>query len=222
VVDIAPQASEPTRLPPALARMPAALTLEYRLDEELPLTVGVPYRHVERWKVAVLVDSASADRPPLEIGYAHVLIFNLEPGDDIRDYADRRSGTWVDHTGGVGRDRSAGEPDPDHASQTSHMLLLDKVWLEPDSRGLGLGPIIAAAVIERLGRGCYVAACYPAPFENPTQRGDDRDLAIEALGRLWSKVGFTHWRDGVWMLDLNTSDRHAAFAALLAEHHSTG
>ena len=80
----------------------------------------------------------------------------------------------------------------------------------------GLGPIVAAAVIERLGRGCHLAACYPAPFDDPTQHPDDRDRAIEALGKLWSKVGFTHWRDGVSMLDLDTSDRHAALAKLLA------
>ena len=107
-------------------------------------------------------------------------------------------------------------PDNDEGSRPSHVLVLDRVWLHPDSRGQGLGPIVAAAVIERLGRGCHLAACYPAPFDDPTQHPDDRDRAIEALGKLWSKVGFTHWRDGVSMLDLDTSDRHAALAKLLA------
>jgi GNAT superfamily N-acetyltransferase len=208
VIDTAPQASRP-------GSTPVTLALEYRLDERIALTASQPYRHVERWEVAVRDTSASPDRPPVEIGYAHVLVFNLEPGDDIRDYTDRTSGTWVDNDGTVGRERSAGEPPVDNGSRPSHVLVLDRVWLHPEARGHGLGPIVAAAVIERLGRGCDVAACYPAPFETPAQRSEDRDLAIEALGRLWSKVGFTHWRDGVWMLDLSAGDRHAALAKLL-------
>jgi GNAT superfamily N-acetyltransferase len=209
VVDSAQQARRPSR-------PPAALALEYRLDDRIALAASQPYRHVERWVVAVLDTCASTDGPPIEIGHAHVLVFNLEPGDDICDYADPASGTWVDNAGRVGREPSAGEPLPDNGSQPSHVLVLDRVWLHPESRGHGLGPIIAAAVIERLGRGCDIAACYPAPFETPTQASGDRDLAIEALGKLWSKVGFTHWRDGVWMLDLSTGDRHAALAKLLA------
>ena len=195
---------------------PAALVLQYRLDEQLPLAVGAPYRHVERWEVVVVVDPAPPDVQPAEIGYAHVLIFNLEPGDDVRDFADPTSGTWIDNAGGGCQALPLPGPDNDEGSRPSHVLVLDRVWLHPDSRGQGLGPIVAAAVIERLGRGCHLAACYPAPFDDPTQHPDDRDRAIEALGKLWSKVGFTHWRGGVSMLDLDTSDRHAALAKLLA------
>lgn len=196
--------------------VPTALALDYRLDERITLGTDPPYRHVERWQVAVVADSASEGGPPAEIGYAQVLVFNLEPGDDIGDYADRDSGTWVDHASRVGRPRSARGPRVDVGAHDSHVLLLDRVWLHPDWRGHGLGPILAAAVIERLGRGCHLAACYPAPFDHPTQLPDARDRAIEALGRLWSKVGFTHWRDGVWTIDLNSRDRHAALAQLVA------
>jgi len=213
---------QPTGTPSWLGVAPTAVTLEYRLDERVPLIGNVPYCHVERWHVAALDGSASSDVLPVDIGYAHVLIFNLEPGDDIRDYADRRSGTWVDNGGGGRRRGLAGEPDEDDGGQATHVLVLDRVWLRTEWRGHGLGPIIAAAVIERLGRGCHVAACYPAPFENPSQDADERQLSIEALGRLWSKVGFTHWRDGVWMLDLNTDDRHAAIETLLAARQPAG
>jgi GNAT superfamily N-acetyltransferase len=195
---------------------PAALRFEYRLDEQLPLTVGPTYRHIERWAVVVLADSTSPDTQPVEIGYAYVLVFNLEPDDDIRDLTDPTSGTWIDKVTSGRQARRPCEPDGAEGSPASHVLVLDRVWLRPDSRGQGLGPIIAAAVIERLGRGCQLAACYPAPFEDPTQHPNDRDRAIEALGKLWSKVGFSPWRDGVWMLDFNTSDRHATLAQLLA------
>jgi hypothetical protein len=194
---------------------PDALVFEYHLDEQLPLTVVPAYRHIERWNVTVLAEDVSSERHPAEIGYAHVLVFNMEPGDDISDFADRTSGTWIDRPA-AGQSRSISESDSEVMPRSTHVLLLDRVWLSPDFRGLGLGPIIAAAVIERLGRGCHVAACYPAPFDNPTQQPDDRDRSIEALGKLWSAVGFTHFRDGVWMLDLESGSRHAALARLLA------
>jgi GNAT superfamily N-acetyltransferase len=197
----------------ALRQRVASLLLDYHLEEHVALDASATYRHVERWAVSVLIDGGA------EIGYVKVLVFNLEPGIDIGDLADQASGTWIDvvtASGGPGADR------PD-----SHVLLLDRVWLDPDHRGQGLGPIVAAAVIERLGRGCGLAACFPAPFEDPSedrpqgpdgrfQGPDDRDRAIEKLSKVWSTVGFTHWRDGVWLIDLQASDAHAALAKLLA------
>jgi GNAT superfamily N-acetyltransferase len=94
-------------------------------------------------------------------------------------------------------------------------MVLDRVWVRPDYRGNGLGPIIAAAVIQRLGRGCHLAACYPAPFEE-TDDPADRDRAVAALGRLWATVGFRQWGDGVWMLAPQEHDTHAALAELVA------
>jgi hypothetical protein len=91
---------------------------------------------------------------------------------------------------------------------------LERLWIEPAYRGNGLGPIVAAFAILRLGRGCRLAACYPAPLET-SQISEDRDHSIEALGRIWAKVGFTPWNDGVWMLDLEAADVHDALERLL-------
>lgn len=183
----------------------ATLLLEYRLDERIELSRPAPYRHVERWDVSVLLDSSSSGDGRVEIGDAHVIVFNLEPGQDIGDLADPASGTWVD------ADDHAGGRDP---GPSTHVLVLDRVWLREEHRGHGLGPIIAAAVIDRLGRGCHLAACFPAPFEAPGT-DDERDHSIDALGRLWAKAGFRHWRDGVWMLNPQEDDIHAVLLDLL-------
>lgn len=201
--------------------MPGELVLAYRLEERIPLDVGAPPRHVERWAVSVLLDRSAAGDDRVEIGYVHVLVFTLEPGLDIGDLADRASGTWIDV------DTRAGAPpvpaDPgDDPGRAGHILLLDRVWLDPDHRGCGLGPIVAAAVIGRLGRGCHLAACYPAPFEAASGQPEDRARAVEALGRVWSKVGFRHWRDGVWMLDLTTNDMQATLADLIEARSRAG
>jgi GNAT superfamily N-acetyltransferase len=184
------------------------LLVSYRLEEQLALDASLSRPRIERWDASVFVD---AD----EIGYAQVLVFNLEAGGDIRDLADAASGTWIDVHSGSRPPGSSGGAALESQAET-HVLLLDRVWLHPDYRGQGLGPIVALTVIDRLGRGCHLAACYPAPFEDPDQSDDDRNHAIQSLGRLWSKVGFQEWRDGVWMLDLAHADLRAALGELLA------
>jgi len=195
--------------------VPEELELVYRLEERIPLDGGAPSRHVERWAVSVFLDRRASGDVRVEIGYAHVLVFTLEPGRDIREFADRASGTWIDVETRPDAPRSPADPGDD-PERTGHIVLLDRVWLDPDHRGDGLGPIVAAAAIGRLGRGCHLAACYPAPFETTSCRPEDQARAVEALGRLWSKVGFRHWRDGVWMLDLSTHDMQATVAELVA------
>lgn len=179
------------------------LFFDYRLEDEVSLERFVQ-RNLERWTVSVSVQGPGTSQERSEIASAHVLIVNLEPGRDVRDFTDRASGAWLDLD-------STSRVQPE-----SRVLVLDRVWLRPDHRGEGLGPIIAAAVIDRLGRGCDLAACYPAPLE-AGGKGLARDASIEALGRIWSQVGFRHWSDGVWMLDLNRHGTRAALAALIAQ-----
>lgn len=179
----------------------SAVVLEYHLEEPVRLDRPALYSQVERWTVSVLAVPAAGEAR-VQIGYANLLIFNLAPGADIGDLTDPVSGTWLSGHDGVAR--------PER-----HVLLLDRLWLSPDWRGQGLGPVVAAAAIERLGRGCDLAACYPAPFEDLDPQPDVRQRAVEVLGRIWSKVGFTEWNDGVWMIDLSTDDVHAALVALI-------
>jgi hypothetical protein len=200
--------------------VPAELLLRYRLEDRIALDGGTGCPHIERWTVSVLERTAGG-ADPVEIGYAHVLVFTLEPGDDIGDLADLASGSWTEAGA-----RPAASPLPAGLAGapggTSHILLLDRVWLDPEHRGGGLGPVVAAAAMARLGRGCHLAACYPAPFEGPSRPPADQARAVEALGRVWSKVGFRHWRDGVWMLDLTTNDLQATLTGLLTARSAVG
>lgn len=194
--------------------MPSELLLAYRLEEGIALDATPSSRHVERWAVSVLSDRSATGEGRVEIGYAHVLVLTLEPGRDIGELVDRASGDWIDVETSADAPGSPFDLGADR-ERTGHILLLDRVWLDPDHRGHGFGPIVAAAAIERLGRGCHLAACYPAPFEAASKQPEDRARAVEALGRVWSKVGFRHWRDGVWMLDLSTSDMHTTLVELV-------
>ncbi len=191
------------------ARLPG-IVLEYRLEEPVSLVDAPAFGHVERWAVSVRVDHPDAADHRRNIGSAQLIVLHLEPGVTLADLTDTVSGDWVD----PGPMRTHADTDSEPAGTS--FLVLDRLWIEPDSRGNGLGPIVAACAILRLGRGCRLAACYPAPFE-PSRTSEDRDRSIEALGRIWAKAGFKPWNDGVWMLDLHTTDLRDALDRLLPQ-----
>jgi GNAT superfamily N-acetyltransferase len=201
---------------PSRLTYPSGILLEYRLEEPVSLIDAPAFGHIERWTVAVLVDHLDAADERRNIGYARVIVLNLEAGVTLADLADPASGDWVEISALETRtDTAAGiARDDESESEETSLLVLDRLWIEPDYRGNGLGPIVAACAILRLGRGCRLAACYPAPFET-SRASEDRDRSIEALGRIWAKVGFTPWNDGVWMLDLRTTDLRDALERLL-------
>jgi hypothetical protein len=126
------------------------------------------------------------------------------------DLADEATGEWVERTWPRAHDAE---------TDASSVLVLDRLWIDPEWRGNGLGPIVAACAIARLGRGCRLVACYPAPYESvPSESAplpEDRDRSVEALSRIWAKVGFTPWSDGVWMLDLQSDAARESFDRLL-------
>jgi GNAT superfamily N-acetyltransferase len=193
------------------------LVFNYRLQERVALTREPDYQHLERWTVSVVLGDGTG-QPAEDVGYVHVIVINLEAGRDIIDLIDRASGQWVDAAGADhattsperGQEQASGDVGP---VQASHTLLLDRVWVEPRYRGHGFGPLIAAVVLSRLGRGCHMVACYPAPFVGE-RRPEDRDREIQALCRIWAKVGFVHFGGGVWTLDLQVTDLQATVRRL--------
>jgi GNAT superfamily N-acetyltransferase len=196
---------------------PTGIVLEYRLEEPVSLVAAPVFGHIERWTVSVLVEHPNAADGKSNIGYARVIVLNLEAGVSLADLADTATGDWgeVVHPVDGPTDAPAhATRDDDSEPAGTSFLVLERLWIEPDYRGNGLGPIVASCAILRLGRGCRLAACYPAPFE-ASRTSEDRDRSVEALGRVWAKVGFTPWNDGVWMLDLESTDLRDALGRLL-------
>jgi hypothetical protein len=175
--------------------------LDYHLRDEFALDNADWARHVERWTV-------TASGPRAEpVGYAHVIILNLDGDIEIGDLTDAASGTWREPItpARTGQEHVLGE----------HVLLLDRVFIEPEHRGVALGPIVAALAIGRLRRGCHVAVCFPGPFEGPRPK-TQHDSAVAALGRIWAAVGFRPRPDGVWVLNLDDDTLRVATDRLLS------
>ena len=201
----------------ARAGLPTGIVLEYRLEEPVSLVDASAFPHIERWTVSVLADQSNGEGDRRHIGYARVIVLNLDAGVTLADLTDSATGEWIEIAGTVETrtERGAGGAHGEDSEPTeARYLVLERLWIEPGFRGNGLGPVTACYAILRLGHGCRLAACYPAPFE-PSQSAEDRDRSIAALGRIWAKVGFRPWNDGVWMLDLHATDMRDQLKGLL-------
>src|SRR2546423_8864980 len=86
---------------PARRAAPSGIVLEYRLDEPVSLVDVPAFGHIERWTVSVLVDPPNGEDDPRDIGYARLIVLNLEAGVTLADLADPASGDWVDVIGPV-------------------------------------------------------------------------------------------------------------------------
>ena len=192
---------------------PSRLTFDYRLSEDVALAGEAWAHHIERWNVTVAGESGTP------VGYVHVIILNLDGDVEVADLADATSGEWREPVVHDLARRTVGTRGPVGINPSvgvlgAHVLVLDRVFIEPEFRGSGLGPIVAALVLGRLQRGCHFAVCFPAPFDGP--RGEEeRDRSVVALGRVWATVGFRARPDGVWVLDLQDDTLRLATERLL-------
>lgn len=126
-------------------------------------------------------------------------------------------------------DARTGQLDPDLDDLLEPMgdriLILSSVRLTPGWRGFGLGVLLAGTAIKKLSGGVRAAACYPAPIDELNDEEPDspaaREQAIAALGKVWARLGFEHFRDGVHVLDLSlvTLDESLGRLHKRAEQH---
>lgn len=79
------------------------------------------------------------------------------------------------------------------------LLILNRVQLAPEWRGFGIGVLLAGLAIQRLSGGCVAAVCHAAPIDDDP---DQTEAAADKLGDVWAQLGFRHFRDGVYYLDL--------------------
>lgn len=96
------------------------------------------------------------------------------------------------------------------------LIVADRVSVDPQYRGHGLGPLLLAEALVELGQGCQLAVCTPAPFEEPTGYDDINGTALvdagaaerwehrrDELRLLWSRLGFERFEDtDIYTLDL--------------------
>ncbi len=82
------------------------------------------------------------------------------------------------------------------------LLIMDRVRIEPQWRGYGIGALAAAEAIRRLAPGCCAVACEPAPTDGEFEDDEPGYKAAQTkIAKVWESVGFTEFSNGIYLLD---------------------
>ncbi|MGW4823221.1 hypothetical protein ACWEP4_30680 [Streptomyces sp. NPDC004227] len=113
-------------------------------------------------------------------------------------------------------DVGTGEWDPAFEEALAHpvgdLLVMDRVILEPEWRGLGLGPVLAGTAIRRLSQDCVAVACEPGSADGRELTEAQHREAAAKLAGTWSRIGFEPFADGVHILDCHLQQPHDLLA----------
>ncbi|MGY5059992.1 hypothetical protein ACWDFR_39010 [Streptomyces sp. 900105755] len=90
-------------------------------------------------------------------------------------------------------------------------LIVDSVSIDSRLRGHGLGVLLTGMTLDYLCNGTGVIALIPASLEHLPDIPHEQ--ARTRLGQAWSRLGFTPYRDNVWILDPGLTTLHHAVAA---------
>lgn len=77
-----------------------------------------------------------------------------------------------------------------------NVLLLDRIYLEQEWRGHGVGTFVIKAVLQHMGYGCDIVALHPQPIEKGNGKSD-RDPA--GLVAWYKTLGFRPLADTVYL-----------------------
>jgi GNAT superfamily N-acetyltransferase len=80
-----------------------------------------------------------------------------------------------------------------HREDLPNLMLINRLELDADVRGQGIGKQVADQVVERLGKSCEVIVCCPFPLQFSGKgkvNSPEFKAARDKVRRFWSGVGF--------------------------------
>lgn len=198
----------PDRVPP---QDPSGITLTYGHRDHWNSWL---YDNLESWHVSADIISPGP-RGDAHVGEMEILAVDLFVTLDPADLLGRHGGE-LSRIAQALFDPASDELYPElgrHVQlESSRMLILHWVNLEPQWRGFGFGALLAGLAIRKLAGGAWAAVCYPAPLGWPAAppppgvRDAEWDQAAGVLCRVAAKLGFEHYRDGVHVLNFSQTD----------------
>jgi hypothetical protein len=205
----------PRKLPPELASLVDTISLTYTreqfLRDDLP--------SVENWHVTVTAhvwtEDNSADRTE-DVAHLHLVKGSLvyESLWDDLDATEADVSTVASAILDIKADDLRDEVLDRVDGSGSSVLILNSVRLATRWRGFGIGALIAGQAILGLDGDAHVVATYPAPLDG--SEGEARDRAVRKLQGVWTRLGFSHLRDGVYILDPARKDLQEAMDQMRA------
>jgi GNAT superfamily N-acetyltransferase len=175
-----------------------------------------PGEVVERWGISADIDDSAGDRP-VHVGDFEIISVDLYETGDPFGLLDGEEGDLgviaeviFDPRSGDLHERLDEFLEP----IDERLLILNRARLAPAWQGFGLGALLTGAILRKLSGGARGAVCYPAPCGGTTMDPMARKRAVKALQKTWERLGFTHFRNGVYVLDLHTVALGDAMEAL--------
>lgn len=174
-------------------------------------------RWCQSWSVSIRLEDDAGDEVD-KIGYAEIVVIRWAEAEFVGsggfEVLDAHSGD-LEKVGKALFEDGSLAPDVEDMveAMSGSLMVLNRVWIDPRFRGQDLGPKCAAFALLELRPLADFVACYPGPFEASTTT-ENTDVAIAALGRIWARVGFEPYRDGVWLLSLTSTRLDSAARTL--------
>lgn len=175
-------------------------------------------RGLQRWAVEAL--PADGAEP---IGTISVLSVDLRECEDPWDALDS-SNDDIAHIGDVVFDVNTGQLAEGLASRLhdtgDRVLVLDRVELVPAWQGKGVAALLIAETLELMRTGCRAALCLPGPLDRGAEEDYEAgyDEAVRRMTKVWSRVGFRPFAEGVWLLEPRLGTLDETLASLREAH----
>lgn len=174
---------------------------------------------LERWQARAAIASDGA--APSDVGTVAVLALDLLRCDDPWGALDA-SNDDIAHIGDTVFDEMTGQLsealDSRLARRGSRVLVLDRVELAPAWRGHNIAALLVAETLDRLRADVRVALCLPGPLQQQSSAQEEDETSLRRMQRVWSQVGFSEFRDGVWLLEPNQGQLDEHLSALRERH----
>ncbi|MDA3041330.1 MAG: hypothetical protein O3C27_17740 [Actinomycetota bacterium] len=152
--------------------------------------------NVEQWR-AELFWRPSELKPEQQLATADFLVVPagfVDPAEAL-DALSADAAVFVDLFDGDELDESV------DAEGFAGVVIVDRVEVIDAMRRRGLGPLLVSKALQRIGRGCALAACSDSPLGDGAAVSAD----VESIRRMVRDFGFTEWREGIWTFDLTTT-----------------
>ncbi|MBC2901088.1 hypothetical protein [Streptomyces cupreus] len=202
---------------------PAALRLNYHFGHGL--SGDTHEETVERWQVDIRHGGDTHDAAsPIHCGASvgHMVFYRIRLTQRMNAYwAMEAESEELYELAQALLDPSTGyfteEVDQLLAYVGMDLLIMDRVVLNREWRGFGLGPMLAAEAIDRIGLGCRAVACSPGVSEPDPDWRPDQEEWDRVTGRIraaWKRAGFTGYRDSSYLLGPASPETESARDAL--------
>ena len=203
--------TEATEPHPALAlgevrRMLPYVSLEYSARSEL----RTDFDGALTWAVHAEANFPSPHlaSTPMTVLTMRGVTLDLSIGTDYAEFLDATSADLAhfmalfDETANLDMDAISAALEEDFGCIGNRVVIIDYVHVPRRVRGHGVGRLLIAAALRTFFDDVAVIATYPEPFEDNDDATSQRYLrAKTSLERTWSSLGFTAFREGVWIKD---------------------